>query len=466
MKFIGESIKEVTSYYKERMVGHHLSHPFLYSENIIFFRHSGEERRFILALDERTPLFYLRKEGMDSSSIRNSFIQQLQKELNNAYVVDIEQINGDRIVRFTLTIINNVYKEEGRYLYFEMIPHHVNLIVTDLENKILLAYKPGTLTEGRNFLRGMHYEAPNNPDFPDKPPLFSINEYLELTYEKEEEFAKKRIKDLYGPFIKEAEKRHKSLLRRIDNINSDVKRAKTHLDDGDYGNFIYMNFPNLQQKLPSIDYYGEIIELDPKKTLGQNAELFFKKVKKSKQAILMSEDNLRKALEELEEQEIILKQISGADEEGLEAIFKGVTLSKKQKRKNENPMLGSASLPYYVELGETKIVFGKNSKQNAYLTFVYDTVKTHLWFHLNGDSGSHVMIKKENPTKEEILLAEEIALLGSGREDGEIMKTLRKNVRKGNSFGQVVIKEYEDVRLDKVREKSKELFKKAKKVEL
>ncbi len=68
------------------------------------------------------------------------------------------------------------------------------------------------------------------------------------------------------------------------------------------------------------------------------------------------------------------------------------------------------------------------------------------------------MIRKDNPNKEEILLASEIALLGSDKSDGDVMMAERKNVYKGNVPGQAIVRQYETIHLKKVRPESAKLF--------
>nr|MCR5514153.1 NFACT RNA binding domain-containing protein [Bacilli bacterium] len=125
--------------------------------------------------------------------------------------------------------------------------------------------------------------------------------------------------------------------------------------------------------------------------------------------------------------------------------------------------LSVSSLPYYVEFEGTKILYGKTSKQNDCLTFLFETAKDHLWFHVMGNSGSHVIIKKDDPTEEEINLAASIALLNSKQEEGEVMMAYRKDVRKGSVPGQAIVKTFKTLRLNSLNKNTKEVLNKAKK---
>jgi hypothetical protein len=82
-----------------------------------------------------------------------------------------------------------------------------------------------------------------------------------------------------------------------------------------------------------------------------------------------------------------------------------------------------------------------------------------------GDTGSHVMIKKESPTKDEILAACEVALINSKKDDGEVMMAERKDVRKGSVSGQAIVKKFTTIRISSIRQSTKNLVNSAKKYE-
>src|SRR5574344_1487935 len=131
MSLKSNALKSYLLCLKPRLLSHHISRPFFYTENTLFFHASGEQSRFVLSLDDEDPRFYLADEDSEVATLESKFLDVLKKEIANAYVVDLEQIHDDRIVKFSLTVINSVFKEEGRSLYFEMIPHHANLILCD-----------------------------------------------------------------------------------------------------------------------------------------------------------------------------------------------------------------------------------------------------------------------------------------------------------------------------------------------
>jgi predicted ribosome quality control (RQC) complex YloA/Tae2 family protein len=467
--------KELTSYVaslKNIVVGRHLAHPLFYTDSCLFFHLSGEKyHRFVIALDDAEPRFYPAEGGLDVPSLESKFLDQIKKDLANAYLVDLEQMNGDRVVKFSLTIINSVFKEEGRSLYLELIPHHANLIETDLQDQVIAAYRPGEMSDERPLLKGMSYLLPEKKDFAEENPVpFSCSDYLTHCLLLESTLADKRKKDRFGFVLDQLKRRQRLAERKIKAIEGDIANAKTYENDGLYGDYIFTEYSSFAPKATSFIYEGKQISLDPSRSLAKNAELFYKRAKKAKETIKLSQQNLLAAEQERLDAASALQQISAADEEGLENLAKELDLHpqnpSKNKKEKEWRGLSHESLPYGIEKEGTKILFGKSAKQNDCLTFLFDTAKEHYWLHIMGNSGSHVMIKKDNPSSDEIRTAAEICLLNSNQVDGEVMLTKRSNVRKGQLMGQAIVKDFQTLRIDTIRPETIALLKSAKKVNL
>jgi predicted ribosome quality control (RQC) complex YloA/Tae2 family protein len=223
---------------------------------------------------------------------------------------------------------------------------------------------------------------------------------------------------------------------------------------------------SIPPKASSFVYEGEEIKLDPSRSAAENANAYYKRAKKAKMTLKQVDISKEKASKELEEITSSLTQLEHADEAGLEMMAKELDMAivnqAKKKGAHEWRGLSVSSLPYYVEYEGTKILYGKTSKHNDCLTFLFETAKDHLWFHVMGNSGSHVIIKKDDPTEEEINLAASIALLNSKQEEGEVMMAYRKDVRKGSVPGQAVVKTFKTLRLNNIDLKARDLLESAK----
>lgn len=461
-------IEKYASYLNEKIVGRHISSPILYTDKVVFFRLSGQPySRLAIVLDEDAPRIYMAPEGVGVTSLSSHFFDQLKKEMVNPYIESVEAFGNDRILKISMLVINNVFKEEKRHLYLEMFPHHANLILTDSENKITLAYKSGHLGEDRPMLRGLIYEAPKGNDFVAKPSTFDASIYEKECLSAEEILANKRKSDRFSYLIKSLKNRKKLLERKLISLDNDIESAKEHLDDGRFGDAIYMCFDEIEPKASSFVYEGEEIKLDPSKNAAMNANQYYKKAKKAKMTMVQAELNKEKAKKEIEDVSLSLTQLEHADEAGLELLAKDLDIAivnqSKKKHNDKWNGLSSASLPFFVEYEGTKILYGKNQKQNDCLTFLFETAKEHLWLHIMGNSGSHVIIKKDNPTEDEIRVAAEVALINSHQEEGEVMIAYRKDVRKGNVPGQAIVKTFRTYRLNNVSKTTKQLVEAARK---
>jgi predicted ribosome quality control (RQC) complex YloA/Tae2 family protein len=455
MPITAAQLKKYLPFLKGKLIHRHISSPILFCENTLFFRLSGEgPRRLVICLDDNNPRFYVALNNLDATSLDSKFLDQLKKELNNAFVVGISQVEEDRVVSFDLTIISQVFKEEKRKVFLELIPHHANLIVADSEETILTAFRPGEMSDERPLLRGLKYQKPIKKDFVEKDEPFDEKAFLSECLAQEKALEEKRKKDRFGFLLLSLKKKEKLLERKMIFIQSDIEEAKKHLDDGRLGDIIYMAYPTIKPKSDSFEYEGEVLKLDPSRSVSKNAELYYKRAKKSKETIVKGEANCLSAKKDLESVKSALEQIQAADERGLEELSKELgilaPLPSQKKPRGDWHGLSSESLPSFIDFHGTKILFGRSAKQNDCLTFLFDTVKEHYWLHILGNTGSHVMIKRENPSSEEIQAAAELALICSNQADGEVMVTKRESVRKGNVMGQAIVKEFKTLRINSV----------------
>jgi predicted ribosome quality control (RQC) complex YloA/Tae2 family protein len=466
MKITSSDVTLICAYLSRELTSKHLSRPCLYTHNTLFFHTTNNNfHRLTISLDPNNPRVYLSETDINASTLETPFYSSIKKELGNAYVTGITSINDDRLIRISFTIINSVYKEEGRSLVVELLPHHSNLIILDEQDKIISLYRPSDLESKRPLLRNMSYVPPtksfvNNSLDND----FNLKDYFSECDKEEQDLFASRKKERFGPLSDYFKRLQKSLTRKIELLQKEIEQASQHVNDGQYGDYLYTN--NIDVKQGQIDVDGVILTLDPTKSLSLNADSFYKKAKKAKMTLIEGEKNLeltKKKLLELDNASSLLLQ---ADENGLETLAKqwGLLEPLKNEKKKENS-LSSSVLPSFVNFGNTKIVFGKNAKQNDCLTFLLDTSKKHVWLHVNGASGSHVMIKKDNPTTEEISMAAQIALLNSSLQEGEVLLALRGDVNKTSTPGLVSLRKSE-VKRFKVTKEANDLLLTAQKYEL
>ena len=448
---------------KIEILNKHISRPILVSKSSLFFHLSSSDiHRFVICFDSNCPRAYTQKDEINISSLDSSFYSIIRKDLANAYIENVEQYSNDRILKLTLIIINKVFKEEKRILYFEMIPSHSNLILTDENNNIIAFTHGSSLDSNRPILKGVKYFAPTLPFVKEQPTNFDYENYLNFCLKKENDIFLSRKKEKFGSLIKELSNVEKKLNKKIIFIEKDISTASLHLNDNEIGDYIYTNIDNLRSG-SSLYINDKEIKLDENKSIEQSANSFYIKAKKAKKAIKALNEQKTKTVDDLNNIRSALLLIKNSDESGLESLSKQFGLTNNKKKELD---FGNANIPYSFEKNGTTFLFGKNAKQNDTLTFLIDTCKNHLWFHILGYEGAHVMIKKDNPTNEEILTASEIALLSKQKDDGDVMVSKRKNVFKGSAPGQAIVREYNTNHLKNIRNETKILYQNAKKMKL
>ena len=459
-------IKPYAEFLNEELSSRHIGKLCLFSGSVYSFSLS-RGGKLVFVLTGGDPYVYISPSFLEGNSLSSPFASFLRKSLSNALIESVSQYNDDRILDFALTSLNEVFKPVKLHLLFELLPTHPNLILLDEKGRILSAHKTSSLLDKRAICHGLTYLPPEASamKLEQETTCFSAPSFNAHCLEKENLLCEKRKKERFAHLFKYLKTREKALSRKIKQIEEDQEEAKAHLEDGRYGGYIYTNYSSLPQKGQSLVFEGKEIPLDPRKNLAQNADAFYKRAKKAKTAIEKEEENKKKAIKEKEQISSLLGLLDNADESFLLLSEKEYGLNKVEKKGVSATELSSSSLlPYEVKVDGVSYVFGKNAKQNDFLSFAYLTNKSYLWLHVKGDHGAHLIIKKEDPSGEVISLGCELALLASKKEDGEVMYCPRKNVKRGNVPGQAIVSEYRSATFKRISAKAKNAFLTAQKV--
>jgi predicted ribosome quality control (RQC) complex YloA/Tae2 family protein len=165
-----------------------------------------------------------------------------------------------------------------------------------------------------------------------------------------------------------------------------------------------------------VNYYDEngesvMIPLNPQKSPSDNAQNYFSRYQKAKNAIKIVHGQIEKAQEEIVYLEQLLQQLESASTKDVEEIreeleeegYLKVRKQTKKKKANTKPVL-----EHYTSTDGTQILVGKNNKQNDYLTNRI-AGREEVWLHTKDIPGSHVVIKSQNPSEQTIKEAANIA---------------------------------------------------------
>ena len=189
------------------------------------------------------------------------------------------------------------------------------------------------------------------------------------------------------------------------------------------------------------NYYSEnceniVIELDSRITPAQNAQKYYKKYNKCKNAKKYLTEQIEMAQGELAYLETVTQALSNAETEAdLAEIRRELSQSGYASRMTKfKPVKNMSVKPLEFKTSSGyRVLCGKNNIQNDHITFKLAS-KLDLWFHVKGAPGSHVVLicSGEEPSEKDYTEAATIAATYSSLEGGQIAVdyTRVKNVKK------------------------------------
>ncbi|HGD3075603.1 TPA: NFACT family protein [Streptococcus agalactiae] len=242
----------------------------------------------------------------------------------------------------------------------------------------------------------------------------SLGQLLDYYYQEkaEKDRIAQQASDLIHRVQSELEKNIKKLAKQQDELLA-TENAEEFRQKGELLTTYLSIVPNNQDVVVLDNYYSNQtieISLDRALTPNQNAQRYFKKYQKLKEAvkhlkgIISDTENTITYLESVETSlnHASMEDINDIREELVETGFiKRRAHDKQHKRKKPEQYLASD--------GKTIIMVGRNNLQNDELTFKMAR-KGELWFHAKDIPGSHVLIRDNlNPSDEVKTDAAELA---------------------------------------------------------
>ena len=448
MRISHSSYKKYIEKLSNEIEGKLLFSPILMNNETMLFPFAADYHySLVISLNNRCPLIYKINSDIFFKSFENQFYQKFRKIFNRTIITDLKLSDKDNIVTFKLTSNES---EESRIFVAELIPNSPNLIVLN-NGKIEETYYRN---KNRDLAFGSEYKQPESlTELRGDQKI--TEEFLEEQFKVEDEL---RFKEKYAEFLKFLHTKIKSVNKKISSINGDLKKADENRKFAGIADEIYTLGIDLRAKIDSVDINGEKVKLDISKTVGENCQNFYKKAKKAKETAKHFQTNIDNAQKSLDEYNRILSDFEAADEKGKDKIMEPYFPVNKKRETQETIF----NRPWKYNLNGTYIYFGKNASQNDYLSFVMKLDRDYMWLHIKNISGSHIVICSHKPTENELLFACEIALLCSHQKAGDIVYTKKKNVRRGHTLGEAIIKNQTTIKLNKIREETVEAFANAK----
>ena len=423
--------------------------PVLINEETIMFPFENDDVSLVISLNHHDPLVYFLHVKSFFSSMETPFFLKFKSFVRNALLEKIELKDDDNIVTFYL-LNDEEFSSFKMKLTIEFIPLKPNLYITDENNNILEMYHFDKI---RKLNVGDKYIFPTQ-EKENKEGLELNNELIQKHFESELIIRHKEMFIEVSNFINLKIKRANN---KIKAINDDIKLANEIIEKTKNIDEIYTLGINLKEHREEIKLDGKIIKLDSSISILENINKLYNRSKKARQTILRSEENIQKAQEEISYFNEMKNRFETSSEKEASKIKQELGMIKKKKETKETPF----NLPYKVNFNGTIIYFGRNANQNDYLSFVKKLDRDFYWLHIKDKSGAHLVIASKKPTEKELILASEISLLCSRAISGEVIYTQKKNVRRGHTLGEAILKNYSTIKINNISTQAKEIFAKA-----
>jgi len=270
----------------------------------------------------------------------------------------------------------------------------------------------------------------------------AIREFFSLRQEKEK--SKKEIRKL-SLICRRNLKRLRGKAKKIEDDRAQAERSEEFKRCGE---LLMLNKESItkghssvrltdvfQPESPEVE-----VSLDPKHSPTRNAQIYFKKYKKAKDALSVIEKRRSETEKQMTRLERIAEQLETPDENvDLQAIRRSLTqlgfLREPKPRATKGKQKEILGRTFLAKSG-AEILVGRNNKENDYLTFKLAR-PDDLWFHAQDVPGSHVLLrrkdKKTEPSSSEINEAAQVAAYYSkarGEKKAAVVYTQAKYVRK------------------------------------
>ncbi|MEH7386669.1 NFACT RNA binding domain-containing protein [Bacillus sp. JJ1521] len=300
---------------------------------------------------------------------------------------------------------------------------------------------PQIITKGHKdyfYILPLHHIDGEAKEFP------SISEMLDRFYfgKAERDRVKQQGNDLERFIVNEKSKNEKKIKKLEATLVESEKAEKYKL----FGELLTANMYAItrgDKEANVLNYYSEDneivkIPLNPQRTPSENAQSYFSKYQKAKNAVIFVKHEIEKASEEITYFDSLLQQIESAAPKDLQEIREELMeegyLKMKQQKGNKKMKPTKPSIEHYEASDGTEILVGKNNKQNDYLTNKF-AARDDIWLHTKEIPGSHVIIRSKQPSQETILEAATIAAYFSKAKNSSSVPvdyTLVRYVKKPN----------------------------------
>ncbi len=393
---------------------------------ILQLRNNGESRKLYININ---PQFYHlafiskkneERRGINIPKQPPMFCMLLRKYLEGCKISDARTIENERILELHFDTMDEFSQKRSLCFCIELMGKHSNVILYDRESSIIIgcAHNIGPeKSRYRELQGGLKYiYPPNLSSIYSGEALYKslsdgkdVNEKLDNYFASiQEEINTKNAKSSLIEIVLPKLRRVKNSIDKITQLLN--KRDKTD-EYKLYGELLTANLyqkKDYSKNIEVLNYFTGVnvtIDLDPTKTLNENAQRYFKLYTKSKTTKEKSEQMLSDLKMELEYLENVLYSVEKADNlEELGEIKSELGLLKLTPHPSPLPKERERELLKF-EINGFEVFVGKNNRQNDFIISKLSKDEDY-WFHTRLCAGSHVLLKVRETEPDDATLFE------------------------------------------------------------
>ena len=352
--------------------------------------------------------------------VRKGVIVNAFKELKDYEKREVDEIFKDRkkhLEKEVSTVKEYIklnYPEFGK-IYAKEVLHYARL---SYENK--LTSSMGKLIDKYFAELSGKISAPRYLLYKDKDEY--IPSLIQLEHKKDDDVEEfESVRELIKAYLRSrfrVDKVHSVKDRKVEELNAKIYKSSARIKGiskqieefkkadkyKKYGELILANIPSINEGEEALNTNDPLtgeeysIKLDPDLKPAENANVYFDKYKKRKNAI----GTLERKLEDFKKERIILEK-ELEDTEKIKDLKKIIKMEKQDKENRKT--YETSKFRKFILNDKYEVWVGKNSESNDILTTKY-AAPNDLWFHARGVGGSHTVLKvfnKKEPVPKDIV---------------------------------------------------------------
>lgn len=287
--------------------------------------------------------------------------------------------------------------------------HSSNNFVQAFNDFLAMTEDPIPTMNGNNF--SIFADNPNDKKFT------TLSEMLDIFYHTKAN--RDRVQQQGGQLLHVIRKnlqRNKKKLKKLSNELKATENADEYRIKGEVLTTYLYQIKRGMTKITLPNFYDNnkeiTISLSNQLSPSQNAQKYFKKYQKLKNAVTFVNEQIeltKKEVAYLEEIQTQIELATPADLNDIKTELQQEGYIKKKQQKSKHSSRVKINKPEsFIASDGTEILVGKNNLQNEKLT-LHTAKKTDIWLHAKNIPGSHVIIKSNNPSDETLFEAAMLA---------------------------------------------------------